>query len=77
MLIVGRGKNYESKQLKYPWQELLREAVLEFGAELTEKVQRAEKAIRDRLQALQSERHDLHEQQALLDPLATLEILKR
>jgi hypothetical protein len=73
---AARGET-DGSELRYPWQELLREAVLEFGAELPEKVRRAEQAMRDRLQVLQFERHDFHEQQALLDGLATLEILKR
>jgi len=73
---AARGET-DGSELRYPWQELLREAVLEFGAELPEKVQRAENAIRARLQALESESHDFREQQALLDALATLEILKR
>jgi hypothetical protein len=66
-------------QLKYPlWQQLLREAILEFNSErLSVKVQTADKAIRDRLQELTAETLDFHEQQALMDALATLEILKR
>ena len=66
-------------QLKYPqWQQLRREAILEFDFDrLPAKVQRAEKAIHDRLYELTVETHDFHERQALKDALATLEILKR
>jgi len=66
-------------EFKYPlWQVPLDEAILEFDAQrLRVKMQIAEKAIRDRLQALAFESHDLPEWQALTDALATLEILKR
>ena len=65
-------------QLKYPqWQQLLREAILEFDSDrLPAKVQRAEKAIYDRLHELPLETHDFDERQALTDGLATLEILR-
>jgi hypothetical protein len=41
------------------------------------KVELAEKAVRDRLQELVNESHDFCEQQALVDALATIAILKR
>jgi hypothetical protein len=67
-----------SEFLKYPqWQVSLREAILEFDAQrLPAKVQRAEKAIHERLRALTCENRDFRERQALTDGLATLGILK-
>jgi hypothetical protein len=68
-----------SKWLEYPqWQAPLWDAILEFDPQrLSAKVQKAEKAIRDRLHELATSAVDLHERQALTDALATLEILKR
>ena len=72
-------KSGQLSGFKYPqWQVPLREAILEFDRErLSEKVQAAAKAIHNRLQELTTESHGFDEQQALLDGLATLEILKR
>jgi hypothetical protein len=66
-------------KFKYPqWQVPLDEAILEFDAQrLPVKIQIAEKAIHDRLQALTLEGHDLPERQALTDAQATLEVLRR
>jgi hypothetical protein len=68
-----------SEPLRYPlWQEPLRDAILEFDTQrLSVKVHRAEQAICDRLHELTPETLDFHEQEALKDALATLEILKR
>ena len=67
-----------SEPLRYPlWQEPLRDAILEFDAQrLFLKIQRAEKFINDRLGELQSEGNDCHEREALIDALATLEVLR-
>jgi hypothetical protein len=68
-----------SRWLEYPtWQVPLWDAILEFDAQrLPAKVQKAEKAIRDRLHELGTAANNPRERQALTDALATLEILKR
>ena len=60
------------------WREPFLEAILEcYSERLSVKVELAEKAVRDRLQELVNESHDFCEQQALVDALATIAILKR
>jgi hypothetical protein len=68
-----------SEELKYPpWQAPFREAILECNPQrLCEKVRAAEKAIHDRLHELTNESYDFCERQALIDALATIEVLKR
>ena len=67
-----------SEELKYPqWQESLQEALIEFDPQkMRVKMQKAEAAIHDRLQAL-AESDQLEEREALSDGLATLGTLKR
>jgi len=66
-----------SEELKYPqWQESLQEALIEFDPqEMRVKMQKAEAAIHDRLQALAESDHE--EREALSVGLATLGTLKR
>jgi hypothetical protein len=70
-------KGSMSEELKYPqWQEPLQEALIEFDPQkMRVKMQKAEAAIHDRLQAVAES--DQEEREALSDGLATLHTLKR
>jgi len=65
-------------QLKYPaWQESLRDTILEFDPQkLPPKIRRTEAMIRARHQVLSSGAGHAEEQQALVDALATIRVLK-
>jgi hypothetical protein len=66
-------------ELKYPqWQLPYREAILEFDRNrLPDKIQKAESAVRERLQVLEQRANGQEERQALRDAISTLTILKR
>ena len=65
-------------QLKYPsWQESLRDTILEFDPQkLPPKIRKSEAMIRARHRVLSSGGGQPEEQQALVDALATLQVLK-
>ena len=65
-------------EAKYPqWQLPLRRAILEVDpSKLAEKVQKAETAVRERLQALEQHENGHDERQALSDAISTLKVLK-
>ena len=65
-------------ELKYPlWQLPYREAILELDRnKLAIKIQTAEIAVRERLQALEHHANGQEERQALSDAISTLTVLK-
>ena len=65
-------------ELKYPqWQLVYREAIVEVDRnKLAIKIQKAETAIRERLQTLEQHAKRREELQALTDALHTLRVLK-
>lgn len=66
-------------ELRYPnWQTPLQEAILEFDREkLAGRIEKAESAISDRLQALPSDMDNQDERQALADGASILRKLKK
>jgi hypothetical protein len=68
----------DSSELKYPqWQLPFREAILELDRnQLTYKIEKAETAVRERLQALERIANGREERQALSDAISTLKVLK-
>jgi len=66
-------------ELKYPqWQEPLASAILEFNREqLREKVEKAEKAIAQRIEQLAFDHGNEHERRALFDALDLLRSVKK
>jgi hypothetical protein len=68
-----------NSELKYPqWQLPYREAILEFDRNrLSDKIQKAETAVRERQQVLEQRANGQEERQALSDAISTLKILKR
>ena len=68
-----------NSELKFPqWQLPYREALVEFDRNrLLDKIQQAETAVRERLQALEQRANGQEERQALSDAISTLTILKR
>jgi len=78
LMEVALGEVSAMIQLKYPaWQESLRDTILEFDPQkLPPKIRRTEAMIRARRQALSSGAGQTEERQALLDALATIQVLK-
>ena len=68
-----------NSELKYPqWQIPYREAILEFDRNRPpDKIQKAETAVRERLQVLEQRANGHEERQALSDAISALKILKR
>jgi hypothetical protein len=68
-----------SDELKYPaWQELLREALIEFDPqEMRAKIQKANTAVQHRLLALRFDSGHQDELRELSDAMSTLRILRR
>jgi hypothetical protein len=77
--LLGRNSSMNDSELKYPqWQLPYREAILEFDLNrLPDKIQKAESAVRERLQVLEQRANGQEERQALSDAISTLTILKR
>ena len=68
-----------NQELKYPhWQGLLRDLILEFNPQrLPPKLQKTEAIIRARYREVSSESTQIEERQALIDALATIQVIKK